>query len=196
MSYGSTWQYLRNLTEQARYLRVVQEGHWLWAYDNINIHRRARHERQGKRDQKPTRRITIIVNNTSFIAHHSQMLNATSRLANKVQHLPEWEVDWEDSKPQNPRSTLQITDILPNEADGRELHEQAVNFVMRLLVEVFESLRGLARYAPQEKNLHPVATSEVVPMELLFRDEKYTSENVEILKKIAMDANLHGNPQV
>ena len=87
-------------------------------------------------------------------------------------------MDWEDNKTQKPRSTLQITDILPNEADGKELHEQAVNFVMRLVVEEFESLRGLARYAPLEKNLHSVATSEVVPMEFLFRDEKYTSENV------------------
>ena len=124
------------------------------------------------------------------------MLNATSRLAIKIQHLPEWEVDWEDSKPQKPRSALQITDILPNEADGRELHQQAVSFVMRLLVEEFESLSDLVRYAPLEEHLHPIATSEVVPMELLFRDEKYTSENVEILKKIAIDANLHGSPQV
>ena len=34
-------------------------------------------------------------------------------------------------------------------------------------------------------------------MRLLFRDEKYTSENVEILKETAKDANLHGTyPQV
>ena len=34
-------------------------------------------------------------------------------------------------------------------------------------------------------------------MRLLFRDEKYTSENVEVLRETAKDANLQGSsPQV
>ena len=39
--------YLRRLTDEAQYLEIVKQGHWMWAYDNINIHMRARHERQG-----------------------------------------------------------------------------------------------------------------------------------------------------
>ena len=46
LSYDSTWLYLKRLTDEARYLQVVKQGHWMWAYD-INIHMQARHERQG-----------------------------------------------------------------------------------------------------------------------------------------------------
>ena len=61
--------------------------------------------------------------------------------------------------------------------------------MMRLLVEEFESLSNLVRYAPLEEHLHPIATSEVVPMEPC-------SGMKNILKKIAIDANLYGSPQV
>ena len=47
MSYDRTWYYLQKLTNEAQYLEIVKQGHWMWAYDNINIHMRARHERQG-----------------------------------------------------------------------------------------------------------------------------------------------------
>ena len=39
--------YLRRQTDEAQYLDIVQQGHWIWAYDNINIHTQARHEHQG-----------------------------------------------------------------------------------------------------------------------------------------------------
>ena len=47
MSYTATWNHLRALTQQANLLTKVQSGHWIWAYDNLNIHRPCRHERQG-----------------------------------------------------------------------------------------------------------------------------------------------------
>ena len=72
------------------------------------------------------------------------MLNATSRLAISIQHLPEWEVDWDDTKPQKPRRELQLHDILPSEADGEEFHRRAVHFVMQLLVAEFDSLSKLS----------------------------------------------------
>ena len=36
VSYEGTWHYLRRLTDEAQYLEIVQQGHWMWAY-NINI---------------------------------------------------------------------------------------------------------------------------------------------------------------
>ena len=36
VSYDGTWHYLRRLTDEAQYLEIVQQGHWMWAY-NINI---------------------------------------------------------------------------------------------------------------------------------------------------------------
>ncbi len=47
MSYHATWGYLRQLTTEAQYVDVVKEGHWQWVYDNINLHQRVRHEREG-----------------------------------------------------------------------------------------------------------------------------------------------------
>ena len=47
MSYSSTWEHLLSLTREAELLSKVQSGHWIWAYDNLNIHSHTRHERQG-----------------------------------------------------------------------------------------------------------------------------------------------------
>ncbi len=47
MSYGSTWSYLLKLTEDAQYTQRVQDGHWIWVYDNLNLHQVVRHEREG-----------------------------------------------------------------------------------------------------------------------------------------------------
>ena len=124
------------------------------------------------------------------------MLNAASRLAVDIQHLPDWEVDWDDTKPQRSRKGVQLQDVLPSEADGEEFHWRAVHFVMQLLVTEFDSLSDLKRHVHPEEPLFPATKTNVVPMRLLFRDENYTSENVEILKETAKDANLHGNPQV
>lgn len=52
MSYDSTWNYLRLLTTQAQYTDMVRTEHWIWVYDNLNIHQRVRHERTGKGDNK------------------------------------------------------------------------------------------------------------------------------------------------
>ena len=40
---------LRLLTTQSQYADVVRSGHWMWVYDNLNIHQRVRHERTGER---------------------------------------------------------------------------------------------------------------------------------------------------
>ena len=49
MSYPMTWNYLRLLTTQSQYADVVRSGHWMWVYDNLNIHQRVHHERTGER---------------------------------------------------------------------------------------------------------------------------------------------------
>ena len=48
LSYMATWDYLRQLTVEAKYLEAIRDGHWLWVYDNLNIHQSVRHEREGK----------------------------------------------------------------------------------------------------------------------------------------------------
>ena len=54
----------------------------------------------------------------------------------------------------------------------------------------------LKRFLPDETSLHPVTKSEVVPMKVLFRDEKYVSETIEILLDLAKNAKLTGQSQV
>ena len=46
MSYTATWEHLLALADQANLKNKVKTGHWIWAYDNLNIHRSTRHERQ------------------------------------------------------------------------------------------------------------------------------------------------------
>ena len=48
VSYQAAWDYLRQLTAEAGYQEAVTVGHWLWVYDNLNIHQPVRHEREGK----------------------------------------------------------------------------------------------------------------------------------------------------
>ena len=37
VSHMTAWKYLRQLTQEAKYLDVVRQGHWLWVYDNLNL---------------------------------------------------------------------------------------------------------------------------------------------------------------
>ena len=124
------------------------------------------------------------------------MLNITSRLAVSLRHFPEWNIDWADTKPQKSQESLSVEDFLPDEADARELKERAVLFMMRFLVKEISALSDLKDLVPSESPLHPLQKTESIPMCVLFKDEKYTSETVDILTQLITDANLNGQPQV
>ena len=47
VSYSGAWKYLKQLTNESMYTEAVRSGHWLWVYDNLNIHKSVRHEREG-----------------------------------------------------------------------------------------------------------------------------------------------------
>ena len=49
LSYTSTWSYFMKLTDDAKYTECVQQGHWIWIYDNLNLHQSVIHERQGNK---------------------------------------------------------------------------------------------------------------------------------------------------
>ena len=124
------------------------------------------------------------------------MLNITSRIAIRIRYLPSWEFDWSDTTPQRSRSSLTVINFLMSEADAAEIHERAVRYMMRYMVSVFSTFSDLKQFVAEETPLHPVVKTEVVPMKVLFRDEKYVSETIEILTDIAKDAQLSGHPQV
>ena len=62
------------------------------------------------------------------------MNNVTSRLAVRIKHIPEGQVDWSDIKPQKGRNDMTIDDLIPNEDDGRALHDRTVAYVKKILV--------------------------------------------------------------
>ena len=132
----------------------------------------------------------------TFLDHHSSMMNLTSRLAIKIQHTPDFQFDWSDTAPQRPRKSLTIEDFLPNENDATILKQRAVHYMMGFLVETFSSLNHLAKLVPETQSVHPVTKSKVVPMKILFKDEKYKSETIDILSQLMCDANLSGSHQV
>lgn len=131
----------------------------------------------------------------SHVDHHNVMKNLTARLAVRIDNIPD-DINLEDGQPQGHRQDLTVDDILPSSEDGKVVYERAVRYIMGILVTEFESLSHLKHLVPQEKPPHPVVKSTVVPMRILFKDEKYTDENVDILYKIADDAALTGSPQV
>ena len=124
------------------------------------------------------------------------MMNITSRLAIRIQHLPDWPVDWSDVTPVGSRLSLSLVDFMPTEEDAGYLQKRATGFMMRFLVREFSDLKDLARYAPDEEQVHTVDKSEVVPMMVLFKDEKFVSETIDIMAQLIEDAHLSGNPEV
>ena len=39
---------LLQLTAEARYDHLVRSGFWVWIFDNVNLQKKIRHEREGK----------------------------------------------------------------------------------------------------------------------------------------------------
>ena len=136
------------------------------------------------------------IHHTSFIDQHSSMLNLTTRLAVNIRYLPEWEVDWSDTSPQRSRDSLTISDFLPTEGDAQQLRERAIHYTKEFLVTEFSSLTDLKCHVPSQQPFHPVQKTQVVPMSVLFKDELYKSETVEILTQYIADAQLSGDHQV
>lgn len=131
-----------------------------------------------------------------FTAKHSSMLNVTARLAVKIENLPDWEVDWNDTTPQRSRNSLSCDHFLPSTDDADALNEAAIRYMMKFLVEEFDCLHDLKPHVPCHQNPHPVRSPTVAPMSILFKDEKYKAETIEIIRELMANANLSGNPQV
>ncbi len=128
------------------------------------------------------------------IDDHNEMKNTTTRIAVEIKNLPQYEFDWNDHTPQRPVQTLTEEDILPSENDGVILYNRMVAYIKNFFVDTLDSLKHL-----RSSNHSPVThvqKSVVIPMKLLFRDEKYTDENIMILHQLISDAKLTGTHQV
>ena len=94
------------------------------------------------------------------------------------------------------RNNLTLDDILPNVEDGRILIQRAVQYTTQILVEEFPTFINLRHFVAIPDRSSSVYKSRIVPMKLLFRDEKYTNENIQILQQYSRECNLTGSPQV
>lgn len=124
------------------------------------------------------------------------MLNMTARLAVSIQNLPDGIIDWNDSTSSRDVNNLTINDILPSAVDAAVLNKRAVHFVMHFLVCEFRSLKDLKSFLPPEQSPHPVKKSTIMPMKILFKDEKYKAQTIDILTRLISDADLTGKPEV
>ena len=124
------------------------------------------------------------------------MMNVTSRLAIRIKNLPDFDFSWSDKTPQRPRESITFKDVSLSESDARAIRQRAVRFLMGFLVKAFPSLHDLEEFVPEHEHIHPIKKSEVVPMKLLLKDEKYKSETIDILTQLYNDANLSGDHQV
>ena len=86
--------------------------------------------------------------------------------------------------------SLTISDFMLSESDAEEMGARATSYMMRFLVTNFSAFSDLKKFVPDETPLHPVVKTEVIPMKILFRDEKYISETIEILTKLVEDGKL------
>ena len=102
----------------------------------------------------------------------------------------------QDTRPQKPRSSLTCSDFLPDDSDAAEIHKRAIQHIVEVLVSKFISLSDLQTFLPPRESPHATSKSVVVPMQILFKNEKYKSETIEILSNLMKDAALDGQPQV
>ncbi len=111
------------------------------------------------------------------------MLNVTTRLAIGMQRIPD-RVDWSDCTLQGSRRDLTAADILPSRDDAVVLKERALSFLMNFLVDEFRDLKELRPLVHPMQPPHPVTKQAVVPMKVMFKDEKYAADNVAILGQL------------
>ena len=123
------------------------------------------------------------------------MLNKTSRLAIDIRYIPD-HVNWSDRNPQGTRSELTAADILPGPDDAAILQKRALTYLQHFLVSEFADLLELRPFLPELHPTDPVKKSEIIPMRILYKDEKYIAENVSILLDLVRDANLIGNHRI
>ena len=123
-------------------------------------------------------------------------MNVTARLAANIRYLPNFPFDWSDTQHQRSRQSLTVDDFLPSKDDAQQLQQRATHYLMEFLVEHFSDLAHLRKFVPPSQPLHPPMKSEIVPMKILFKDEKLKSDTIDILSQLLTDADLDGKPQV
>lgn len=103
-----------------------------------------------------------------------------------IRYTPDDQFDWSDDEPQRSMDSFTVADFMLSESDAEEMSTRATRYIMGSLVANFSTFSDLKEFVPDETPLHPVVKTEVIPMKILFRDEKYISENDRDTKLLEM----------
>ena len=76
------------------------------------------------------------------------------------------------------------------------MEESAIQYTMEVLVQEFDCFKDLKCQVPSRESSHPAKTPTIVPMPILFKDEKYKAATIEIIRQLMKDANLSGRSEV
>ena len=120
----------------------------------------------------------------TLIDYHSNLMNVTAHLAVNIRYLPNFPFDWSDTQHQRSHQSLTVDDFLPSKDDAQQLQQRATHYLMEFLVEYFSDLAHLQKFVPPSQPLHPPMKSEVVPMKILFKDEKLKSDRIDIFSQL------------
>ena len=70
-----------------------------------------------------------------------------------------------------------------------------MQYVTEVLVEEFPDLADLKQFLAMPSSTS-VRKSTIIPMSLLFKDEKYIDDDIQILQEYIRECSLSGNSQV
>ena len=135
--------------------------------------------------------IFSIIEISRYSQHHVECDNKTGSIHPQHNSMG-FRMEWHNS---TEAPAWSVDDLLPNEEDGQALFEKAVLYTMQVITENFPSIGSLKKFLPSPEITCP-HKSVVVPQKVLFRDEKYTDENIQILRQYIKDCKFTGNPQV
>lgn len=194
-----TWLCLKRLTDEARYLQVVRQGHLdvgIWQHQHSHAS-----SSWTPRFVKLTLWYEIPINFKLSVSYRSPLqyaeCNINIHMWARHEHQGLWNLLFgmkylsvlsfqfytdHHSKMMNATSRLAV-----------RIHWRAVHFVMQFLVTQFDSLTDLRKHVSPEEQAFPPTKTDVAPMRILFQDEKYTSENDDILKQQRMRILMETN---
>ena len=98
--------------------------------------------------------------------------------------------------PQRAVESLTIDDFVVSAEEAVQFTERAVEYTARFLVREFKTIKDLEKFLMPQCQIFPPVETEYVPMKVLFKDEKYISETIEILCQVVKDDSLNGSNQV
>eukprot|EP00118_Oscarella_pearsei_P019716 m.211047 g.211047 ORF g.211047 m.211047 type:complete len:424 (+) comp39750_c0_seq3:337-1608(+) len=157
-----SWQCLEKMAE--RHVDTLPEStRMIWAYDNLNIMKRIRHERSD---------------------HHLQMWDMTTRLVIDLSQVPFPEFS---ESVRRRRQDLDEWAILPSTSDNQQLVDDATSYIMNFMAKHFKAFGHLSALCPQRNPFKEPSKSTVFPLEIVDANGGKADGNIKVLEAFVQD---------